>query len=313
MADKACQVGNGSFFVSYALSPQFPQLTGGIVEGLFTMLVALLLLFLLPGSPDQPKPLLSKGLVRFTLREQAILQQRLAQDDVHKRGGAQGLDIPWKLIRKTLLHYERWPHFLSTSFVFSTWSPLTTYTPSIYVSLGFNRVAANALASVGAGIALFVVFFFAWLSDRTGRRGLAVILAQSCYLIALIIAREVQDDVGKWSKWGLWTLVNAFAVGYHPVHNTWLQLNCEDPRERSISIAMWVMFAIGGLMYGTQYFQGADAPFYYNGLRTMIILVSAGIALALFQEGVYWLHNRRVKNGTARVIEGESKPRVYVL
>jgi hypothetical protein len=73
------------------------------------------------------------------------------------------------------------------------------------------------------------------------------------------------------------------------------------------------MFAIGGLMYGTQFFQGSDAPFYHNGLRTMIILVAVGIVLALIQEGIYWHHNRKVKNGTARVIKCESKPRVYVL
>jgi hypothetical protein len=35
----------------------------------------------------------------------------------------------------------------------------------------------------------------------------------------------------------LWTAVNSFAVGYHPVHNTWVQLNCVDAGERSIAIA----------------------------------------------------------------------------
>ncbi|EXJ91135.1 hypothetical protein A1O1_04244 [Capronia coronata CBS 617.96] len=219
-----------------------------LLEGVFTMSIGTLLIFLLPGSPDQPKPLLSEGIVRFTPEDQSVLLKRLERDDVHKRGGAQGLDIPWHTVRKAVLHYKRWPSLLSTSVVFATWSPLITYTPSIYVSLGFDRVAANALASVGATIALGVVFFFAWLSDRTGRRGLAVMLAQLVYLVALIIYRQVQDGVGRWSKWGLWTVVNSVAVGYHPVHDTWVQLNCHDPGERSISIAMWVMFAIGGLM-----------------------------------------------------------------
>jgi nitrate/nitrite transporter NarK len=128
------------------------------------------------------------------------------------------------------------------------------------MTLGFNRIQANALASVGAFLALGVVFFFGWLSDRTNKRGVAVISAQVCYLIILIIARSVHPYVGKWSRWGLWTSINAFAIGYHPVHNSWVQLNCEDPRERSISIAMWVMSAISGLMAGTQYFRGDDLP-----------------------------------------------------
>lgn len=75
------------------------------------------------------------------------------------------------------------------------------------------------------------------MSDRTNLRGGSVIAAQICYLITLIVALCVQPHVGKWSRWGLWTAVNSFAVGYHPVHNSWVQLNCRDPRERSISIA----------------------------------------------------------------------------
>lgn len=104
-------------------------------------------------------------------------------------------------------------------------------------SLGFDRTKANALAAVGAFLALAVVFLFAFLSDRTNQRGASVIAAQTCYLITLIVAHSLQPHVGKWSRWGLWTAVNSFAVGYHPVHNSWVQLNCTDPRERSISIA----------------------------------------------------------------------------
>jgi hypothetical protein len=84
---------------------------------------------------------------------------------------------------------------------------------------------------------LVVVFFFAWVSDKTNKRGLAVIVAHACYLIALIVTRSLHPHVGKWSRWGLWTVVNAFAVGYHPVHNSWVQLNCREPGERNVSIA----------------------------------------------------------------------------
>lgn len=104
-------------------------------------------------------------------------------------------------------------------------------------SLGFGRIEANALAAAGPFIALAVIFLFALISDRTQKRGATVIAAQCLYLITLIVARSAHPHVGKWSRWGLWTAVNSFAVGYHPIHNTWLQLNCRDPSERSIAIA----------------------------------------------------------------------------
>lgn len=106
-----------------------------------------------------------------------------------------------------------------------------------YSSLGFDRTEANALAAVGGFLALAVVFSFAFISDRTNRRGATVVVAQLCYLVTLVVARQLHPHVGKWSRWGLWTAVNGFAVGYHPSHNSWLQLNCHEGGERSIAIA----------------------------------------------------------------------------
>ncbi|RKU45737.1 hypothetical protein DL546_008071 [Coniochaeta pulveracea] len=283
-----------------------------IVEGSLTVAVGLALLFLLPGSPEVPPPLLSPGLVRFRDAEKTVLQKRLEDDDAEKRHGAQGMHIPPKLVWRTILHWRRWPHFLSSFAVFSTWSPLTTYTPSIIMSLGFDRTQANALAAVGASLALVVVFFFAYISDRTNRRGMSVMAAHGCYLVTLIVARSVHPHVGKWSRWGLWTAINSFAVGYHPVNNSWVQLNCREPGERSISIALWVMLSISGLMVGTQYYKGNDTPFYPNGLRIQIIMVAVGMALAMLQYIIYKLHNTRVTDGKYKSRTGET-PMLYVL
>ncbi|KAE9366609.1 MFS general substrate transporter [Stipitochalara longipes BDJ] len=281
-----------------------------LLEGLFTIFVSFMLFLLLSGSPETPRPLLSPGLVHFSKTDRSILKRRLELDSL-ERNGADGARIPFRVVWKTIMHYKRWPHYVSTFCVFSTWSPLTTYTPSIILALGFDRTAANALSAVGASLALLVVFCIAYISDKTNKRGFAVIFGQTLYLISLIIAHSVQPHVGKWSRWGLWTLVNAFAVGYHPSHNSWVQLNCNDSGERSIAVAMWVMSAISGLMVGTQYFQGGDAPSrYQTGLRTMIIMVSVGIAAALVQEVIYFTHNRRVKRSAPA---DSSEAYVYVL
>jgi MFS family permease len=174
---------------------------------------------------------------------------------------------------------------------------------------GFGRIQANALASVGGFLALGIVFFFGWLSDMTNKRRLAVIIAHICYLLLLIVARSVHPHVGNWSRWGLWTTVNAFAIGYHPVHNSWVQLSCSYARERSISIAMWVMSAISGLMVGTQYYRADDVPFYSNGMRIQIIMVAIRMLFAIMQEGVYIVHNRKVLKRWEET--GGEKPWLY--
>ncbi|TDZ37979.1 putative transporter [Colletotrichum trifolii] len=238
-----------------------------LLEGIATLVVALMFIFLLPGSPETPRPIGSPGLVRFSKTQREILQKRLSDEETVKKTAAK--------------------------------------------SLGFDRISANALAAVGACLSMVAVFGFATLSDKTNKRGGAVLLAHVCYLTILVVTRSIHPHVGKWSRWALWTAVNSFAVSYHPTHNTWLQVNCREPGERSIAVAMWVMSAISGLMVGTQFFVADDLPFYNNGLLTMIIMVSVGMAFALIQESVYFVHNRRVSQGK-HTSEDDSEPYVYV-
>lgn len=104
------------------------------VEGLFTISVSIILLIFLPGSPDAPRPLLSPGLIRFSEADRDVLRRRLESDDPEgKAPSAQGLRISLGLVWKTVTHWQRWPHYVSTFAVFSNWASLTTYTPSIMV------------------------------------------------------------------------------------------------------------------------------------------------------------------------------------
>ncbi|KAL1878095.1 hypothetical protein VTK73DRAFT_8056 [Phialemonium thermophilum] len=57
---------------------------------------------------------------------------------------------------------------------------------------------------------------------------------------------------------------------------------------------MWVTSANAGLMAGAWYYRGDDGPFYLNGVRTQIAMVSVGVVFAVIQEGIYTCHNRRV-------------------
>ncbi|PLN76991.1 MFS general substrate transporter [Aspergillus taichungensis] len=199
--------------------------------------------------------------------------------------------IPLTTVWKTLTNTRKWAHFLATACVFATWSPLTTYTPSIIMSLGFPRSQSNALAAVGSFLTLPVIIFFAWLSDRTKQRGAVVMLAMACYLVALVVLRAMlRAPVGKWGMFTLWTTVNGLAVGYHPIHNAWIQMNCCSKAERSVI----VMTATGGLMAGTQIFRGDEASTLYpRGVLIMIALVLVGLVLTGVQVLVYMLFNRR--------------------
>jgi sugar phosphate permease len=193
-----------------------------LVEGIWSVTISLMLMILLPERN----------------KYQSVSEvEKIDSQETQDAQRTTGQRIPLTIVWQTLTNVYKWPHFLATAYVFATWCPLTTYTPSIIMSLGFTRVQANALAAIGYLMTLPVVLFFAWLSDKTKKRGFMIMIAIAAYLVALVVLRFVQPLVGRWSKFGLWTTVNGLAVGYHPIHNAWIQMNCQSPEERSIAVA----------------------------------------------------------------------------
>ncbi|KAJ5829702.1 uncharacterized protein N7525_007955 [Penicillium rubens] len=261
-----------------------------LIEGLFSIAVSIFLFCFLPehrGVPVTSNQVNTSGSEGIPSMKEPLAHPGKTH-------------IPFRLVWNTLTDIRKWPHFIATGCVFATWSPLTTYTPSIFVELGFARSKANAFCAIGSLLTLPVIFLFAWISDKSDRRGLTVMVAIFVYLIALVILRIMMHRVDKWGRLGLWTAVNALAVGYHPIHNSWIQINCQSSEERNISVAltsrMFVMAATGGLMAGTQIFRADEsAMFYPRGVLIMIGLVILGLILVSLQISIFWIQNRRIK------------------
>ncbi|RAL14112.1 MFS general substrate transporter [Aspergillus homomorphus CBS 101889] len=263
-----------------------------LVEGLWSIIMALLLFTALPDQQPQPPPSSSTSSDSISTSLTSTTAHKHPQ--IYPNPTASTQHIPWHTVWKTITNTSRWPHFLATASVFATWSPLTTYTPSIIMAQGFSRIHANMITALGTLLTLPLILFFAWLSDKTQRRGYTVLLAISSYLVVLIVLRTVQPHVGKWGHVGLWTAVNAFAVGYHPVHNAWIQVT-------------FVMSATAGLMAGSQIFrQDEAAEFYPRGVLIMIALVVAGLLLVALQMCIYRFSMKGRDCGSVGNAQGET-------
>ncbi|KAJ6140404.1 hypothetical protein N7471_006890 [Penicillium samsonianum] len=192
-----------------------------LVEGLFSVAVSIILFFFLP---EQNKVPVSSN--QENISESRGL--RLMKGPLAHPGKKH---ISFRLVWKTLTDIWKWPHFIATGCVFATWSPLTTYTPSIFMELGLSRIKANAFCAIGSLLTLPVILFFCVDERQIEQKGPH---RHGCHLLIL---RIMMHRVDKWGKLGLWTAVNALAVGYHPIHNSWIQINCKSSEERNISVA----------------------------------------------------------------------------
>lgn len=171
------------------ISTHFPSLklvgfhscTSTAVEGILAVAVAFVLLSFLPDSPARPTSLLFRRLHFFTERERYILITRVSSDDPEKLRGH--VPISRRDVVETITNLRIYPHLLISIALNASTTPLTTYGPLlIKVSrflafiltlpsrltlgkkgLGFTKLKANAMSSVGPWISVLFVPFFGWL------------------------------------------------------------------------------------------------------------------------------------------------------
>ncbi|KAL8279086.1 hypothetical protein RQP46_008544 [Phenoliferia psychrophenolica] len=132
-----------------------------LIEGLMAVFVAVILISLLPNSPTDPTPLFFKRLRYFTERERYILVARVQRDDPEKTKAMVPITI--RDIRRTVTNGRIWPHLLITIALNASTSPLTTYGALLIKGLGFAKLKANALSSVGPWISFFLVPLFGYI------------------------------------------------------------------------------------------------------------------------------------------------------
>ena len=170
-----------------------------LIEGIITLVVAVIFNLFIPPKVGDGRPLAAFGRWSyFTERESHIIRTRVLLDDPKKSEGE--ISIKLSDLMDTWRQKRIWLHCLVTLTIMAAYGGLTTYTPSIIKSLGFDMVKANAMASVPTFISMFVLLGFAWLSDRTGHRGPWILLIITWNLITWSCLSTLPLTASKWRK-----------------------------------------------------------------------------------------------------------------
>jgi len=143
-----------------------------ILEGLLTLVAGVVFVVLFPGTPSNPVSL--TGVRWFTAREQLILRERVFRDDPTKRAAKKR--IPVREVLRALASVKLWPHALLTVVALAPSTALWSYAPTIVTSFGYDRLASNALTSIGQWISVLLVLalgFVAYVEVSLEGRGRA--------------------------------------------------------------------------------------------------------------------------------------------
>uniref|UniRef100_A0A8H7KAL2 Major facilitator superfamily (MFS) profile domain-containing protein n=1 Tax=Bionectria ochroleuca TaxID=29856 RepID=A0A8H7KAL2_BIOOC len=227
----------------------------------------------------------------FSERELHILKTRVILDEPLKDKKKQHIGID--SFKKAFSNWRLWIHVLITLGNNGPFRGFDTYGPTIIRSFGFPSLTSNALASVGLFIQVPVSFVFSYISDRFDKRGETVMAGVGLHMFGYILNRiftEI-DNRGVRFFGVVWT--QTFASFPHPLNITWMSLACRDSEERSLAMAMIIMSANIGAIYGAQIFQEDDKPLYRRAFAVNIGLLAFALLLAIVRFGHERYRSRR--------------------
>ncbi|EON98495.1 putative alternative sulfate transporter protein [Phaeoacremonium minimum UCRPA7] len=262
-----------------------------ILEGIFTILAGVVFACLFPGSPSNPVSL--TGIRYFNDREVMILQQRIVLDDPSKVSKKQHIGL--SDIINTLKNAKLWFHITLTTVGLAPTTALWSYAPSIVASFGYDRLAANAMTSIGNWISVFLLIVAGVAADKWGRRGFIVLIAVTIEFIFTVAYKCLPDNSGASLKFGILTMACATCSWWHAVNGSWLSINARSPAERSIRMAMFIMAANCAGIVGGQLFRSDDLPYYHRGWNIAVSFMSLSVALVIGLLILYVVANRRMK------------------
>jgi len=296
-----------------------------MLEGLFTIFVGIIFVLFMPASPLNASPIFFPKWQYFSERERHILHTRVLLDDPNKARG--GIKITGRDVWKTVINWRLWPHLLITltalqpasvlsSFLASPLLIVVIYIPTLIKNLGYTKLTANALSSVGGFGTIILTPLNAFASDFLNKRAFFVWLPLTWTLILISIIYS-QSVVDLWQRYALWTLLNAGIATFHPVNGAWLSINAKTPQERSISLAydafrcgancrMWIMSANLSGVCGAQIFRAEDAPLYRKGILAIVILTATGWGITIMQGVQYYFSNKQLDKIYGKVVQRDA-------
>lgn len=250
-----------------------------IIEGVVTIALSLMLLFVVPDWPTQARWL--------SHDEKRLLIARQVLED----GGLARMDrMDGKALRRILFDWKIWSAVI-IYFAVSASSNATAFVPSIIAHLGYTNAAAQAYTIPIYVVAAALAWIAAVVSDRIHNRFViaffSVILCVCGYAILLN-----QSKVDVHAQYGALFLFNGGCFMVLPTLWTWLSNNMGGHYKRAWSSAMQIGLGNAGAIVPTMTFVTTEAPGYTRAYTVCLsLIVAAGLVMILTELGL-WYENR---------------------
>ncbi|RYN16393.1 hypothetical protein AA0119_g13342 [Alternaria tenuissima] len=224
-------------------------------EGLFTVLVSLIVPFLMPRSPEE--------CYFLNDRERIIATQRLHMNSDVKTEEVEGNeDITFDHIKRAVTNPSNYFCALGFLFVNITVQGISLFLPTILRDLGWTATKAQLYSVPPYACACVVAIAVASVSDRTKQRGI--------YLAIFALPAIAGFCIMLWStnpntRYGGIFLVTVGSFPGGPGFLAWAANNAARSADRAVSMACVVTLGTAGGILATWVYTANDAPRYSTG------------------------------------------------
>ncbi|KAH8904692.1 MFS general substrate transporter [Coniochaeta sp. PMI_546] len=266
-----------------------------ILEGIVTVLVALLAFFVLHDFPETATFL--------TEEERAFVVYRLKfQGQAEgKPGGqrvAQAEEFKWKYVGQAFKDWQIWVNIFVYWGIVCPLYGISLFLPTIIKTLGYTSSTAQLMTVPIYITAAILAVVFAYISDKVGKRSPFILGFLLMMLVGYCMA--ISTDNPKVVYAGVFIA----ACGIYPAFPgiiAWLSNNLAGSYKRAAGMAMQIGIGnLGGAM-ASNFYRAKDSPRYILGHSLEIGFIVVGIMATLIQVTGY----RRInKNRERKMAEG---------
>lgn len=262
-----------------------------IVEGVLTTGCALIVMSYVPNRPETVRWLTPLERARLLFR---LEENRGTQDDTDEVGN-------WTALKLALTDPKAWLLVLINQFNFICAS-VTLFYPIVVGTLGFNRTITLVLTAPPYLLAIVVMTFNGWHSDKTRERSFHIIVPFIFTMIANIIAVSTLNTGARYFAMCLMpaSFYSASTIGY-----SWVGVNITGPAiKRAIVFALVNAFGSTTSIW-TPYLYFAP-PRYAPSFGVMVGASVCLIITTLFTRMYLKRQNAKLDRGEDTGIQGPS-------
>ncbi|GAA5936454.1 uncharacterized protein JCM15063_001891 [Sporobolomyces koalae] len=271
------------------------------LEGLFTALFGIGLFFVLPRDPQ--------GCKFLTQEERNIIDRRLAADVPKGATVASSDRFSWREFPSPWIRCALKSE-LTTSTGMTLYA-LAYFTPPIVQTFGYSPVQTQLLTVPPFACAFLVTLLTAWISDRSGQRGLCAIAMSVLALVGYIMFYKSLLTSVRYVALFL-AITGVYSTA--PALCTWISVNSAGHYRKSTAVALGFIATNSGGIASTWLFPQTGAPAYATASKTLIAMTVL-VGVFSFLNIVYLRYangikaRRRDQNDEAEYsVEGDRHP-----